>query len=696
MKTTATLALAMLARPPLLSAQEPNEDPLLWLEDVLGERALAWVKDQNARSTPELEGRPEFKPIYERTLEILDSKDKIPLPSLLGTTVYNFWKDERHERGIWRRTSVPSYRTPAPAWETVIDVDALAAVEKTPWVFKGAQCLPPAYRRCLVSLSRGGADAAVVREFDTETRTFVEGGFSLPEAKSVVSWRDQDSIWVGTDFGAGSLTTSGYPRVAKLWQRGTPLAEARVVFEGKDTDVAVTAVSQHTPEGRYDFVQRIPAFFRQESFLVLGDRLVRLDVPEDADFNFVFKDKALFSLRSDWNVRGQNLRAGSLVAIDLDDLLRGSGRFETLFEPSDHEFLAAVSSTRERVVVATLDNVRSRLRFLTLSGTTWARGDVALPGSGATAVVAASDEADVYFFAYEDFLTPSSLWLVEAGSQPARVKSMPVFFDAAGMAVSQHHATSRDGTKIPYFVVTPRGFKADGRAAALLNGYGGFEVAKLPAYSGTVGSAWLARGGVYVLANLRGGGEFGPKWHEVALKENRIKVFEDFIAVADDLVARKVTSPKHLGAIGGSQGGLLVAGAFTMRPELFGAIVSQVPLADMRRYSKLLAGASWVAEYGDPDVPEQWAYIKTWSPYHLLKKDARYPTPFFWTNTRDDRVHPGHARKMVARMRELGYPVYYFENIEGGHGSGSVNKQTAYVYALQYAYLWKMLGTKAR
>lgn len=692
MRRTMGLAALLLAPLPLSAANEPESDPHLWLEEVLGERALKWVEEQNARSVGELEARPEFQPIYRRTLEILDSKDKTPTPRLLDRAVYNFWKDEQHERGIWRRTSLDSYRAAQPAWDVVLDIDALAKADDVPWVFKGADCLPPVYRRCLVSLSRGGADATVVREFDTQTKAFVTGGFALPEAKSSVSWRSEDELWVGTDFGAGSLTTSGYPRIVKLWRRGTPLSAARTMYEGEVADVGSFGFSQHTPEGRYDFVLRIPAFYRQETFLVLGDRRVKIDLPEDAELRFLFKDQALVALRTDWAVSGQTYRAGALLAIDLDDFLAGSRRFAVLFEPSARVSLADVRATRERVLVGTLDNVRGKLASWSLAGGEWQRQDVALPGLGTTKVEATSDEADAFFFFYEDFLVPDSLWLVEGGGRPEQVKAMPSFFDRAGMSVSQHQATSKDGTQVPYFMVTPKGFTADGKTPTLLYGYGGFEVAQVPVYSGVKGAAWLERGGVYVLANIRGGGEFGPPWHDAALKEKRMKSFEDFIAVADDLVARRITSARHLGIMGGSQGGLLVGGAFTMRPDLFGAVVAAVPLADMRRFSQLLAGASWMAEYGNPDVPEEWAYIQTWSPYHLLRRDARYPTPFYWTNTRDDRVHPGHARKMVARMQALGHPVYYFENVEGGHGSGSVNKQTAYVTGLEYAYLWKMLG----
>jgi prolyl oligopeptidase len=643
------------------------------------------------KTTAVLEARPEYKQIYARTLEILDSKEKIPTPELLGETVYNFWRDDAHERGIWRRTSLASYRAAAPTWETVLDVDALAKAEGKAWVFHGANCLPPAFARCMVSLSPGGSDASVEREFDTGTKQFVSGGFSLPEAKSRVAWRDQETLWVGTDFGSGSLTTSGYPRIVKLWKRGTPLASASTVFEGKNEDVSASGSSEIVSDGRYDLVTRTPAFFRHESFLLRGDRLIKLDLPEDSQLRVFFRDRLLFSLRSDWKVGDKTYRAGSLLAGGVDDILGGKRRFDVLFEPGERVSLASVERTRDRVLLQTLDNVRSRITSLSLDNGAWKRSEVPTPGLGAASLTATSDLTESFFFTYQDFSTPASLWLAEGGAAPARVKTMPAFFDATGLKTEQFEATSRDGTKIPYFVVTPKGFKADGTAPTLLYGYGGFELSEVPRYSGVLGSAWLARGGVYVVANIRGGGEFGPAWHKAAVKEQHIHNFEDFSAVARDLAARKITSARHLGIMGGSQGGLLVGGTFTLYPELFHAVVAQVPLADMRRYNHLLAGASWMAEYGDPDKPEDWAYIKTWSPYELLKADAKYPTPFFWTNTRDDRVHPAHARKMVAKMEAQGHPVYYFENTEGGHGSGAVNKQTATVTALQYAYLWMML-----
>ena len=675
-----------------IGAAATDDDPLLWLEDVTGEKPLAWVREQNAKSTKLLEARPEYKPIYQKTLEILDSKEKIPTPELLGDTVYNFWKDDARERGIWRRTTLASYRTASPQWETVLDLDALARAEGKSWIWHDASCLPPAFTRCMVELSIGGSDAVTIREFDTKTRQFVPDGFSLPEAKSSVAWFDQDTLWVGTDFGPGSMTTSGYPRFVKIWKRGTPVSEAKTIFEAKTDDVGAFGTSDIASDGRYDYVVRYPAIFRQDLYLLRGDRLVPVDLPQDIDPRAFFRGRFLFSLRSDWKVGHQTYREGTLLAAPVDDLAaRKTPKVEVLFEPSARVSLANVKQTKDRILLETLDNVKSRLSTLSPRGGAWQRAEIPTPGSGTADLVAASDWSEAFFFTYEDFTTPDSLWLSENGGAPAKIKTMPTFFDAAGMTTEQLEATSKDGTKIPYFVVRPPGFKADGTAPTLLYAYGGFESAMVPTYNGTIGSAWLSRGGVYVLANIRGGGEFGPAWHKAAMKENHMRNFEDFSAVARDLVARRITSPAHLGIMGGSQGGLLVAGTFTLYPDLVRAVVVQVPLTDMRRYSKLLAGASWMAEYGDPDKPEEWAYIQTWSPYHLLRKDAKYPTPFFWTNTRDDRVHPAHARKMVAKMEAQGHPVYYFENTEGGHGSGAVNKQKAQVTALEYSYLWMML-----
>ncbi len=669
-----------------------GDDPFLWLEEVEGAKALEWVAEQSAATTKVLEARPEFEPIRKQTLEILDSADRIPYVGIRGNDLYNFWQDEEHVRGIWRRTSLEQYRQAEPEWGTVLDIDALVESEGESWVWKGPTCLAPDYRHCMVALSRGGGDAVVYREFDTETNTFVSDGFTLPEAKSEVNWRDADHLWVGTDFGEGSLTDSGYPRIVKLWTRGTPLEAAVTVFEGKAEDVSVGAYSQHTPEGRYDIIYRTPAFFRGERFLRLGERLVKLDLPDDVQFQGFFKDRLLIALRSDWTVGGTTYPQDALMALNLDAFLRGCRSFDLLFEPSAKVSLAGVAWTRDRLLMTTLDNVRGRLYELQPTAEGWDRKQVSLPGLGQASFAATSKDQDLYFFAYQDFLTPSSLWLVNGDTKPEKLKSTPAFFDTEGMTVTQHEATSADGTLIPYFLVTPKDYTPTGENPTLLYGYGGFEISETPFYSAVWGTAWLERGGVAALANIRGGGEFGPAWHQAALKSNRNKSFEDFIAVAEDLAKRKITSPEHLGIMGGSNGGLLVGAVMTQRPDLFDAVVCQVPLLDMKRYNKLLAGASWMAEYGNPDIPEEWAFIQKWSPYHNLAKDADYPEALFITSTRDDRVHPGHARKMVALLQSLGHPVLYYENTEGGHAAAADHGQKARMTALEMTYLWMKTG----
>jgi prolyl oligopeptidase len=689
---TALVALFILLIVPFgPAATAADDDPYLWLEEIDGKKALSWVKDRNDSSLAVLEAVPEYKPIFETNLKILDSDDRIPYVGIRGKWLYNFWRDADHVRGIWRRTTLESYRTDDPKWETVIDLDALAEAEDENWVWKGASCLEPDYRLCMVALSRGGGDATVRREFDAVKKKFVKNGFELAEAKSRVSWKDENTLWVGTDLGEGTLTTSGYPRIAMEWKRGTPVEQARTIYEGDPEDVASMAYSNHTPEGRYDFVQRTPEFFRGIYYLILDGRLVMLDLPDDVSMQEMYKDHMLLSLRSDWTVGGMTYPQDALIAIDLDDFLEGSREFEVLFEPTERISFGGVARTRDHLLIQTLDNVRGRIHKLTLKDGAWLKEEIELPGLGSVGLAALSSDGNDWFFTYTDFLVPSSLYFVEDGKVPVGVKATPAWFNSTGMRVEQYETTSMDGTKIPYFVVLPKGFEADGTSPTILNGYGGFEVPKLPRYSGMTGTGWLERGGVYAVANIRGGGEFGPRWHQAALKENRQRAFDDFIAVAEDLVKRKITSPEHLGIEGGSNGGLLVGAAFTQRPDLFNAVLCAVPLLDMRRYHELLAGASWMAEYGDPDKPEEWAFIKTWSPYHNLKKGVDYPKVFFFTSTRDDRVHPGHARKMVARMEELGSPVYYFENVEGGHAGASNNEQRAKMWALAYAYAWSML-----
>ncbi len=671
-------------------ADEP-EDPYLWLEQVEGEQALAWVKERNAETAAELESDPRFREFFQRNLEILNSRDRLEMPSLQGGMIYNFWQDAEHVRGLWRRTSLEHYLAGAPQWEIVLDVDDLARRESENWVYKGSTCLDPHGKRCLVHLSRGGGDAVVVREFDTETRSFVENGFRLPEAKSRVSWRDENSIWVGTDLGPGTLTESGYPRTVRLWTRGTPLESAPVVHEGEVTDVSSMVVSIFTPEGRYDLASTAPAFFRERYWLILEGRRVRLDLPEDVDLRGIFRNRLLFSLRSAWTAGGRTWPQGALLSIDLDRFLAGSRDFDLLFEPSERTSLAGVATSSGGVILETLDNVRSRIQVLTLEGDGWSRRTLDLPEFGSVGFVIADNLMDVWFYTYSDFLQPSALFAVEDG-RSRKLKQLPEFFRTEGLTVQQLAAVSADGTQVPYFLVARRDLRLDGSHPTLLYGYGGFEVAQTPNYSAVMGASWLERGGVYALANIRGGGEFGARWHQAALLKNRHKAFEDFIAVAEDLIRRGITSPARLGIQGGSNGGLLVGSVFTRRPDLFGAVVCQVPLLDMRRYHRLLAGASWMAEYGNPDDPEMWEYIRTYSPYHNVSAGARYPKVLFMTSTRDDRVHPGHARKMVARMRELGHPVLYYENTEGGHAAAANNRQRAHMSALAFTYLWRQLG----
>lgn len=680
----------MLLIPLTAPAAAQDDDPNLWLEEVDGKKALEWVKDRCAKDTAELEAVPEFAPLHERLLEIYNDRARIPMVGFEGPWLYNYWQDAQHVRGIWRRTFLDEYLKDDTSWDVVLDIDALAKAEGENWVWKGADFLPPEGRYCLVSLSRGGGDAVVVREFDTVAKRFVEGGFNVPEAKTRISWKDHDTVWIGTDFGPGSLTDSGYPRLVKLWKRGTPLAAAETVLEGAQTDVSVSAYTITRPEGSYDVVQRTPEFFRGLNWLRLDGRLVRIDLPDDAEMQGLFKEKMLFSLRSDWTVGGRTYPQDALLVIGLDDFLRGERDFQTLFTPGERVSLGGVGLTRNHILMSTLDNVRSRLYRLTPEGDAWRTEEIPLPGLGSGGAGSTTDFDDTFFISYNDFLTPASQYLVRDGQAPQLIKTMPKHFDADGMKVEQLEATSADGTKVPYFMVTPKGYAANGANPTVLYGYGGFEVSQRPGYSGTTGEAWVTRGGVYVLANIRGGGEFGPKWHQAALKENRQRSFDDFIAVAEDLIARKVTSPAHLGIMGGSNGGLLVGAALTQRPELFGAVVCQVPLLDMKRYNKLLAGASWMAEYGNPDTAD-WEYIREWSPYHNLDKAKTYPKALFTTSTRDDRVHPGHARKMVKLMTDLGKPVFYYENVEGGHGAAANQNQRAYMWALTYAYLWKML-----
>jgi prolyl oligopeptidase len=669
------------------------EDPRIWLEDVTGDRALAWVRERNAESTAELTKSEAFQTLDKRLLSILDSNAKIPMISKIGPYYYNFWKDATHKRGLWRRTTLDEYRKAEPAWETVIDLDALGAAENENWVWHGATVLTPADERCLVSLSRGGADADIKREFDLKTKSFVDHGYTLPEAKSRVAWRNLDSVFVGTDFGPGSLTKSGYPRIAKEWTRGTPLESASVVFEGESDDMSVAAYRDLTPGFERDFVARRKTFYSGETFLRRDGKLIKIDVPDDAEID-IDREWLLVQLRTDWTVGGKTYPSGSLIATDFEGFMKGSRTFDILFEPTARKSLSGFSPTRHHILLNELDNIRNKLYVLTYEDGKWLREPLAgVPEIGtSTASAIDPEESDDFFLTSSSYLMPMTLSIGSIGGKPIeKLKQGPTFFDAKGLTVTQHEAKSLDGTMIPYFQVSRENLKLDGSNPTLLYGYGGFEIAMVPGYSATAGAGWLEKGGVYVVANIRGGGEFSPKWHQAALKANRPRAYEDFAAVAEDLIARKVTTPKHLGIQGGSNGGLLMGNMLTRRPDLFGAVVCQVPLLDMKRYNKLLAGASWMGEYGDPDKPEEWEFIQKFSPYHMLKEGVKYPRTLFTTSTRDDRVHPGHARKMASKMKEMGIDLVYYENIEGGHGGAADNKQAAFMSALAYTFLWNQL-----
>lgn len=673
-----------------IRAQEET-DPYLWLEEIEGEKALDWVEGQNNATLAVLKARPMFKETYEKALHILNSDERIAYPSIREKYIYNFWKDEKNERGIWRRTTVAEYLKPSPKWEILLDIDKLCEQEGEKWVYKGAEGLYPDHTRYIVYLSRGGGDATVAREFDADSKEFVKDGFYLPEAKGSVSWKDQDTVYVQTDFGEGSLTDSGYPRITKIWKRGTLLSEAKTIFEGEKTDVDARCYVINTPERRYDVINRAITFYTFHYYVIEDGKPLKIDIPDDSRLGGFFKNQMLVRLKSDWQTDKQTYKQGSLISIDYDKYLKGDRKFSVVAEPNERLNVVGFSNTKNLLLVNMLNNVKTELYKYRFENGVWQKEKVKAPGLGTFSVVSPDEQSDQYFLNYEDFLTPTGLYYVSDEQERTKAKSLPAFFDSNNLEVIQFEAVSKDGTRIPYFLVKPEGLKSDGSNPTLLYGYGGFEISVLPFYFSTLGKAWLERGGVYALANIRGGGEFGPKWHKSALKENRQRCYDDFIAVAEDLIKRKITSPQHLGIMGGSNGGLLVGAVFTQRPELFNAVVCWVPLLDMKRYNKFLAGASWMAEYGNPDIPDEWAYIRKYSPYQNVSPDKEYPQVFFYTSTKDDRVHPGHARKMVAKMEDMGHKVYYYENTEGGHAAAATNRQRALKEALTYTYLWMQL-----
>jgi len=664
-----------------------THDENLWLEDIHSPEALEWVAGQNDLTTAALD-TGDNATTAARILEVIDSDERIPLVSRRGEFYYNFWRDTEHPRGLWRRTTLESYLAAAPEWDILLDIDSLGVIEGTEWVYAGARVLPHEHDRALIQLSPDGGDAVVVREFDIPTRSFVEFGFVVPLAKSRVGWINRDAIFVATDFGEGTMTSSSYPRTVRSWIRGTALETAALIHEVGVDDLSIGASHDATIGFERDLVFESLDFYRERILLLTTEGLVHIETPEDADVD-IHREWMLVQPRSDWG----SYVTGSLLAISFEAFLAGSRDFTVVFTPTATTALQGWSWTASRVILTVLDDVTSRIVVLDPSSG-WAASSITVPPLSAAHVIDTSpDDSDEYWLHISGFTTPPSVWRGEIGSDPVVVKSAPSFFDDAAFEVSQHFAVSDDATRVPYFQVAPRGLVLDGSNRTLLSGYGGFQVARLPEYNGVVGRAWLERGGVFVLANIRGGGEYGPAWHTAALRSSRPRAFEDFAAIARDLVARGVTVPSRLACEGRSNGGLLVGNMLVNYPSLFGAVICGVPLLDMQRYTKLSAGASWIAEYGDPDVASDWEFMQHWSPYQLLSSSTDYPATFLYAATSDDRVGPVQARKMAARMQRLEVPgVLYFEPTDGGHGGAVDNSASARLYSYMYGFAWEALG----
>jgi prolyl oligopeptidase len=681
-----------------------KDDPYLWMEEIEGTRAMDWAKAQNGKTLPVLQGDARYATLESQALAILNAKDRVPGVSFGGDgSLRNFWQDAEHVRGVWRKTTLGSYRTAEPVWETILDIDALSKAENANWVFKGASCLAPDETHCLITLSDGGKDAVTVREFDMVTKRFVKDGFVLPEGKQNYSWLDKDTLLVAREWEPGQVTQSGYAYVLKTLKRGQALADAREVYRGTETDVSVSPYVLRDPDGKVMGViaHRGVTFFESEDWLITDKGAAKLPLPPKASLQTFVSGRLVVLLEQDWPEQG--FKIGDLIEYNLDPLTvdayadltaspRAGAKPALIFRPTARQSVESVTNTRGKLVVGVLDNVKGAALVFSHGAGGWTKQALDLPANSAIDLGSASEKDDRLFVSVTGYLTPTTYWLADAATLTLeQVKASPARFDASTHVVEQFEATSTDGTKVPYFVVRPKGVTFDGTAPTLLYAYGGFQVSMTPGYSGVMGKLWLERGGTYVVANIRGGGEFGPAWHTAGLKENRQRVYDDFFAVSQDLIDRKITSPRRLGIMGGSNGGLLMGVALTQRPELYNAIVVQVPLFDMIRYSQIGAGASWVGEYGDPAIPSEKAVIARYDPYSNLKAGKAYPEVFIETSTKDDRVHPAHARKAAARLEDLGYPVFYYENIDGGHAASANLAETARRQALEYVYLSRKL-----
>lgn len=669
----------------------------LYLEEVLGEKALSEVQGWNKRTLDRLMADSRFEKMQADALEILNSKDKIPYVSHRGGEVHNFWQDETHVRGIWRKSTLDKYLSTQIEWETVLDFDKLSAEEGKNWVYKGNACLGPTFERCIINLSDGGKDAVVRREFNTKTKTWVEDGFITQESKGTMSWLDEDHVVLGVDFGENTMTDSGYPMIAKLWKRGTPLSQAIEIGRGEQADVGYWASTLELDDGsRVILNTRSKTFFTSSyDWVPMKDgelqQTITMPIPEKVSIQGMFKDQVLIQLNEDW--RGYKI--GDLVSFDIHDFMK-DGIIETValvFSPDEKSSLNNVGGTKHKLLVSISSDVVGAAYAYDFEDGQWRSNKLDFPVNGSVNIGATNSKEDIAFVSTESFLTPDTLWAYNtATGEKIKAKSLPAWFDASTMMSQQFFATSPDGTQVPYFVVHDKNIEMDGTNPTLLYGYGGFEISLNPSYSATRGKLWLENGGVYVVANIRGGGEYGPKWHQAGLKTNRQRIYDDFIAVAQNLIDKGITSPKHLGVEGGSNGGLLTGVMFTQRPDLFNAAIIAVPLLDMMRYHKMLAGASWVGEYGNPDDAVEGAFLRNISPYHNIDPSAQYPEVFLVTSTKDDRVHPAHARKVAKRMEDQGHDFLYYENIDGGHSAAANLKETAKRLSLQVTYLMQKLA----
>jgi len=695
----AILCLAFLLTAPILTAlpgaravTEPAPDPHAWLEDTNGLKPLEWVRTQNAVSLARLKADPRYQKNFDTALALADATDRIPYGRLRHRHVYNFWQDAANPKGVWRRAAIAGYQSASPPWEVLVDVDALAKSEGENWVYKGADCSPDE-KRCLISLSRGGGDAVVTREFDLGTKSFVADGFALAEAKSSSTYLDDDTVLFAT--AADGATKSGYGRIVRLWKRGTAVPAAKTIYEAAVDDVLAAPETFHTRDGNLAVIARAVSFFETDYFILgAGDAVWQLPVPRSLQLQGLLDGRLIFTLREDWQVPGgPALARGSLAALALKGTdANHLGAVTLLYAPGPRASVESVGVGRDKIYAGITENVIGAVHVFTPDGNGWDHNVLDLPGQGTAGVVTVNEFGPEAMFSFENYLTPPTVYFDGGGDLPKAIKSLPARFDASGLVTEQFEATSADGTQIPYFVTRPKNLS--GPAPTLLYGYGGFEVSLTPSYSGTVGRIWLARGAIYVVANIRGGGEFGPAWHDAALKMHRQRAFDDFAAVAADLEKRGLTTPGQLGIMGGSNGGLLVSTVMVQHPELLGAVVCQVPLIDMIAYTHIGAGASWVGEYGDPANPEERAYILSYSPYQNVKPGVKYPPVFFITATSDDRVSPVHARKMAAKMEAQGHDVLFYENTDGGHAAAADHRQQAEMTALSFVYLAEKLGVK--